>query len=273
MTPARTSLQVFAFCVLVGPGGPASPRSAEPIRVACIGNSITQYVNTVSGTTLPEDAYAARLGLRLGPGHTTRNYGVSGAYVQKSGPTPYWTNGRLAQIFAWKPQVVTIKLGTNDARARYWNKERFIRDLNAFIDTLETSISPRPEIWLTLPVPAWEVNGTKPFDGIDGVLIKNEVIPAIKQVAEARGLPTIDAHTPFLTLKRLVPDGVHPIKEGQDTLAAIFHRALTAAPNVAAPGEARPAAAGDKAGASPASATLFRWLSGLRGADGRSRQR
>lgn len=246
---------------------------SKAVTIACIGNSITQYVGTVSGTTLPEHAYAARLGMLLGPGHFTRNYGVSGAYVQKNGPTPYWTNGRLAQIFAWKPQVITIKLGTNDARARYWNKANFIKDLTAFVDTLERAISPRPKIWLTLPVPAWEVNGTKPFDGIDGVLIQNEVIPAIKQVAAAKGLQTIDAHAPFLPLKRLVPDGVHPINEGQDTLAAIFHRALTAVPTTVAPKERQPSSPGEKAGPKSAGATLFRWLSGFRSIDGRSRPR
>lgn len=247
---------------------------SKAVKIACIGNSITQYVGTVSGQqTLAEHAYAARLGMLFGPGHFTRNYGVSGAYMQKKAPSPYWTNGRLAQVIAWKPQVVTIKLGTNDARAQHWNRANFIKDLNAFIDTLEKSISPRPKIWLTLPVPAWEVNGVKPFDGIDGVLIRDEVIPAIRQVAEARGLSTIDAHTPFLSLKRLVPDGVHPANEGQDSLAAIFHRTMTATPTTAARGPGRPSAAEAGARAGSAAATFFRWLDGFRGIDGRSRPR
>jgi acyl-CoA thioesterase I len=244
---------------------------AKSVKIACIGNSITQYVNTVSGTTLPEHAYAARLGMLYGPGHFTRNYGVSGAYVQKNGPSPYWTNGRLAQIFAWKPQVITIKLGTNDARAQYWNKANYIKDLTAFIDTLEKSITPQPKIWLSLPVPAWEVNGVKPFNGIDGVLIQDEVIPAIRQVAAAKGIPIIDPHTPFLNLKRLVPDGVHPINEGQDSLAAIFYRTMTAVPSPVARKELRNPAAGTKAGSGTAFAPLFKWLSGFRGIDGRSR--
>jgi lysophospholipase L1-like esterase len=246
---------------------------SKAVKIACIGNSITQYVNTVSGQTLPEQAYAARLGMLFGPGHFTRNYGVSGAYVQKNGPSPYWTNGRLAQIFAWKPQVITIKLGTNDARAQDWNRANFIKDLAAFIDTLENGISPRPKIWLTLPVPAWEVNGVKPFNGIDGVLIRDQVIPAIKEVAAAKGLPTIDAHTPFLDLKRLVPDGVHPINEGQDSLAVIFHRTMTAGPTSVARGSDRPSAADAGARARSAAATFFRWLDGFRGIDGRSRPR
>jgi hypothetical protein len=69
-----------------------------------------------------------------------------------------------------------------------------------------------------------------------------------------------------------MPDGVHPVNEGQDTLALIFYRALTAVPTSADPGRPRPRPpAAREAGPRSISATLFRWLSGYRGVDGRKR--
>lgn len=201
--------------------------AAKAVRIASIGNSITQYVGTVEGTTVASEAYAIRLGMRFGRTHMTRNYGVSGAYAQKVSPFPYWNTGKIAEVLAWKPTVVTIKLGTNDSRVQNWNRANYIRDLTALVDTLNT-LNPKPKIWLVQPVPAWKRNGIDPFNGISGVQIKDQVIPAMKEVAEARKLSMVDAHTPFLSLERLVPDGVHPIAEGQDSLAAIIHRAMLA---------------------------------------------
>lgn len=247
---------------------------AKSIRIACIGNSITQYVGTVSGTTLPGEAYAARLGMLYGRGHFVNNYGVSGAYAQKSGPSPYWTNGRLGQVLAWKPQIITIKLGTNDSRAQYWNRANYIKDLSAMVDTLHR-ISPKPRIWLVLPVPAWKRNGLDPFNGISGVTIRDQVIPAIKEVAVAKGLSTIDAHTPFTTLERLVPDGVHPVAEGQDTLGHIFYRTMTANPtSIASAGPEIRAAYAEHLRKDRLRRVRglmrFSWFSSQRGADGRA---
>lgn len=243
---------------------------AKSIKIACIGNSITQYVNTVSGTTLPEEAYAAQLGMLYGRGHFVQNHGVSGAYTQKDSPFPYWNTGRIGQIIAWKPQHITIKLGTNDSRVQYWNREKYIKDLTSMIDTL-SKISPTPKIWLTLPVPAWKRNGLDPFNGISGTMIRDQVIPAIKQVANAKGLSTIDAYTPFLALERLVPDGVHPIAEGQDTLANVFYRTMTAIPTSLARKDYHPENPGIQTSRQTIFGVRVPWLSGIWGVDGRSR--
>ncbi len=205
---------------------------AKATRIACIGNSITQYVGTISGALGP-DSYPSQLNMLLGETHYVRNFGVSGAYMQKMARAPYWTNGRLAQVFAFKPSIVTIMLGTNDARATQWNTARFTTDYRAFIDTLNNSISPKPKIFLGLPMPSWKVNGAWQFDegvagnGISNDLIRDSVLPAIRQVAQEKGLPLIDVNTPMLAWQSYVADGVHPNAKGQDTLAQTIYRALT----------------------------------------------
>jgi hypothetical protein len=44
----------------------------------------------------------------------------------------------------------------------------------------------------------------------------------------------------MLALERLVPDGVHPNAEGQDSIAHFIYRAISAAPTAARPDAARP---------------------------------
>lgn len=195
---------------------------SKSTRVACIGNSITEY----GGGADAKDAYPIKLNELLGVAHYAVNKGKSGAYMQKVSPFPYWSTGLLKQVIDFKPNVVTIKLGTNDSRAQYWNKDKFIADYKSFIDSLNT-LNPKPKIWMCLPVPAWQRNGAWPFNGISGDIIKDQTIPALNQIAKDKGLEVIDLHTPMLARENLVPDGVHPNAAGQDTLAHIIYRAMT----------------------------------------------
>jgi lysophospholipase L1-like esterase len=196
---------------------------ANSKRLACIGNSITQY--TAQANTDPKDAYPVKLSELLGANWYTVNQGWSGAYVQKVSPQPYWNSTRLKDVINFKPDVITIKLGTNDSRQQDWHADKFIADFKSMIDTLNT-ISPKPKIWLVTPVPAWQVNGAWPYNGINDSIIKNQTLPALKQVAKDKGLEIIDVNTPMVNLKRLVPDGVHPNAEGQDSLAHWIYRVL-----------------------------------------------
>jgi acyl-CoA thioesterase-1 len=198
---------------------------SKATKIACIGNSITEYAFGTPGT-VPVDAYSIRLNMLLGRDYWVENDGKSGAYMMKTGPSPYWNMGRLPFVFALKPNIITIKLGTNDARAQYWNKNEYLADYRLMIDSL-AKISPKPKIWLLLPCPAWMRNGAWPFQGINDSLIVSQVIPSIKQIAQEKGLEFIDLHTPMAAHEALVPDGVHPNAEGQDTLAHLIYRALT----------------------------------------------
>lgn len=196
----------------------------QSIKIACIGNSITQHSN-------PTTAYPAVLGKLLGGGYQVENDGVSGCTLLKKGDMPYWTRGKLANVFAFKPDIITIKLGTNDTKAYNWDahKGEFARDLKALVDTLG-AMQKKPKIWLCLPVPAWPVNGEDKF-GIRGTVIKNEIIPLIKKAAEENNLPVIDLHTPMLAHQSFFKvDGVHPDDEGEDSIAHIIYRALKSQP-------------------------------------------
>lgn len=200
---------------------------AEVTSIACIGNSIT------TGWTTNGDieAYPAKLSVLLGPNYTVFSAGVSGTYMQKQCNPSYWTSGMLSTVFALHPNIITISLGTNDSRVQTWNSVGFITDYLAMVDTL-LQIIPRPQILLCFPLPAWQVNGQWPYNGINGDIILDSVIPAIRQISNLKGLSTIDLYTPFESMQQLVPDGVHPNENGQDTIAHIIYHTILSIPSV-----------------------------------------
>jgi len=196
---------------------------AQAIRVACIGNSITDNNHDAN-------AYPVKFNQLLGRDYYVLNAGLSGATLLRNGDTPYHKTTWFKQVFAFKPDIITFKLGTNDSKTQNWDahKDEFAADLRWFVDTLST-ITPKPRIILCTPIPAWKVNNTEAY-GIRGAVIKDEIIPKIRQVATEKGLALIDLHTPYQPYQGLVPDGVHPNAVGLDTLAHILYRAFKTAP-------------------------------------------
>lgn len=208
-------------------------------RVACIGNSITDNGHGAG-------AYPILFNMLMGREYHMLNAGHSGRTLLRKGDSPYHLSNWFKEVFKFKPNVITIKLGTNDSKPQNWDahKGEFAGDLRWLIDTLHT-ISPKPRILLCTPIPAWKnAAGQDPF-GIRGPVIKDEIIPIIRQVAQEKGLQVLDLHTPYLPYQALTPDGVHPNGAGLDTLAHILYRAFRAAPVALAapdaPGRSRPA--------------------------------
>jgi poly(3-hydroxybutyrate) depolymerase/lysophospholipase L1-like esterase len=185
------------------------------IKIACIGSSITEGVNTTSG-----HAYPAQLQQMLGSGYTVKNEGASGTFILRNAGYPYWITAQFADLFAFKPNIITIKHGANDAAPTTWNTlgQNYKRDYLAFIDTLN-KISTHPKIYILIEIPNFEHNGK------DTCLAK--ILAIEKQVAVERGLPLIDTHTPLLPFPQYYPDGLHPNDAAHDTLAHVIYRYLT----------------------------------------------
>lgn len=218
--PARTVHQSLLLALALA--AQASAQTAVPIRWATVGNSIT------AGS-----GYPAKLGTLLGPAYQIENEGVSTTTMLKNSNYPYWQYGRLPQTFAFKPDIVSIKLGTNDSKPVNWpsHKGEFLGDALAMIDTL-AGMPSKPRILPCYPVPVFQHNGTWSVDGINEPVVKNEIMPLIKQAAEQRKLTLADLHT-FLESRSdlFTNDGVHPDagKPGADSIAAMLFRAYTGA--------------------------------------------
>ncbi len=186
----------------------------EPVRVACVGDSIT-YGHGIKDRL--HDAYPGVLSSMLGEKYDVRNFGVSGTTTMMGTDMPYMNEQAYKDALEFNPQIVTIKLGTNDSKPYNWKEqEHFKKDLKTLIESFR-ALPSKPKIWLCLPVPAyghaWSINDS---------IIYNGVIPYIKEVAQEENLSLIDLNTPFQGKKQYFPDTIHPNEEGEKMIAEII---------------------------------------------------
>ena len=188
--------------------------TSEPVRVACVGDSIT-YGHGIKDRL--HDAYPGVLSSMLGEKYEVRNFGVSGTTTMTGTDMPYVNEQAYKDALEFNPQIVTIKLGTNDSKPYNWKEqEHFKQDLKTLIESFR-ALPSKPKIWLCLPVPAyghaWSINDS---------VIYNGVIPYIREVAQEENLPLIDLNTPFQGKRQYFPDTIHPNEEGERMIAEII---------------------------------------------------
>src|ERR1700743_2827645 len=85
----------------------------KKIIVACIGDSITY------GARLHDrdkESYPAQLQVLLGNKYVVNNYGVNSATLLRKGNVPYWKTKEYQSALNSTPDIVFIKLGTNDTK-------------------------------------------------------------------------------------------------------------------------------------------------------------
>lgn len=187
------------------------PLGAAPLRVACIGDSIT------FGAFLPDrdvESYPARLQALSNGRLATTNLGVSGHTLIKAGKLSWWNSPAFDQAVAFQPEAVVIMLGTCDV-VEPDKLAGYESDLHALVDCL-SALPSAPRIWLATPPPIptlrqWKLNWR----------LNHRVIPAIRRVAQTRQIPVIDVHAALRGRADLFPDNLHPDAEG----AAIIARA------------------------------------------------
>ncbi|MBN2316834.1 MAG: SGNH/GDSL hydrolase family protein [Sedimentisphaerales bacterium] len=189
------------------------------IRVACVGDSIT-YGHGI--TNRLKGCYPAQLGQMLGDQWEVRNFGVSAATMLKQGDLPYWKQQAFKDVLAYNPNVVIIKLGTNDTKPQNWRfKDEFARDYLDMIDQF-SKLPAQPRIWICYPVPAFGDRW-----GINEFVIKNEVIPIISQVARKKRVPIINLYQLLSGKPKYFPDDIHPDAEGAFLIAKEIYKTLT----------------------------------------------
>ena len=202
------------FCVLAVLHLPNESRAADPVRVACVGDSITEGVGTQNPKT---DSYPARLQEILGTNWNVQNFGVGGRTMLRKAD-PFDHHPALSS----SPGIVIIALGTNDSKTGIWSKLKpeFVGDYVAMIKEFQ-ALPSHPKVYACLPPPAFPGNW-----GITEDIIRDEVIPAIKQAAQMAGIDVIDLHTPLLENKPWFPDSVHPNGDGAKRIAELVGTAI-----------------------------------------------
>jgi alpha-L-fucosidase 2 len=180
------------------------------IKIACVGNSITEGAGIEKQSNY---SYPVFLDNILGAGYSVLNCGRSAATMLKNGNLPYWYTNEFSNVFAFQPDMIVIKLGTNDTKLSNWNQGNFMKDYQAMIDTFQT-IPTKPKIFICLPVPVYEDKWT-----INDSTLQAGVLPAIRGVARANNLPLIDLFSALSNHPEYFPDGIHPDEKGAKLMA------------------------------------------------------
>jgi lysophospholipase L1-like esterase len=212
------ALFLSAGALAANPTPPINPAFYKaPIRVACIGDSITQGSGLGKG-----QSYPSQLQVMLGDGWKVGNFGVSGRTLLKKGDFPYWKEKAYQDALQSAPDVVIIMLGTNDTKPQNWKFEaEFTADYTELVKSFQTLAS-KPRIYVCRPCPA-------PAPGNFGINEKGvqEQIPRIDKLAKALGLGIIDMHAALADKPEMLPDRVHPNNQGAGEMAKAAFKALT----------------------------------------------
>jgi len=189
------------------------------IKVACVGDSITFG----SGIADRNNAsYPAQLQKLLGDNFEVKNFGLSGRTMISKSPSAWTKTQQYKDALAYQPDVVLIKLGTNDSkRSEYKQRQNFDHDYSGSARLLIRkfrNLPSKPTVWLMNPVPSFIRHG----HSINGAFIEDEILPQIKKVARLTRTPIIDLHSPFLNSPKLFPDKIHPNAAGALEMAKII---------------------------------------------------
>jgi lysophospholipase L1-like esterase len=190
------------------------------IKVACVGNSITYgaYIENRE-----ENAYPQQLNKILGPEWEVANFGRNAATLLKKGDLPYWEVKEFEQAKAYQPDVVIIKLGTNDSKSHNWEnfKNDFKSDYKAMIRSFQ-DLESKPIVMLGIPAPVVKDEFT-----ISKVTVEQTITTIIKQIANEENLILVDFYNILKDKEELLPDSIHPNAAGAQLMAAEAARVLS----------------------------------------------
>lgn len=195
-----------------------APRK-DAVRVACIGNSITFGAGIRNRS---RDSYPSVLARMLGDSYWVKNFGVSARTMQNKGDHPYMNEPAYKNALAFNPNIVVIKLGTNDSKSFNWKyKADFMKDAQTMIDAFK-GLPSQPKIYLCYPSKAYLTG-----DGINDDIISKEIIPMIKKLAKKNDLSVIDLHTAMDGMPELFPDRIHPNEKGAQVMAKAVYQSIS----------------------------------------------
>ncbi len=215
----KVSLISFVFYLFVQAGVVAQ---TKPLKLACIGNSVTAGMGLADPL---KDAYPAQLQGLLGNQYVVKNFGYSGATLLKKGHNPYYKTTQFADAISFKPDIVIIHLGLNDTDPRNWPnyKNEFEADFSWLLDTLKKN-NPTVQLFICRLTPIFNEHprfksGTRDWYW--------QIQACIPRIAKANHIDIIDLHEKLYHRPDLFPDAIHPLREGAAIIAQTVYEKIT----------------------------------------------
>lgn len=109
-----------------------------------------------------------------------------------------------AQRHEYKPNIVIIKFGANDANKKNfekYGKETFKADYKKLIAKFQ-ALSTKPDIYICMPPPMYYGDGGF-LGSFDDNVAKNYIQPAVREIAEELNLVCVDLYNPLKDIRNL----------------------------------------------------------------------
>ncbi|MDR2058438.1 MAG: GDSL-type esterase/lipase family protein [Dysgonamonadaceae bacterium] len=232
---------IIYSCISLLAAFSATTNGTDKIRVACMGNSITAGNYN----------YPTPLGAMLGDDYDVRSFGKggSGVFIEDriafdgNDDGVYVRTQECADALAFNPDIVTIKLGTNDVgefffcEKNFWYtdcsqktlrdgvRERFKNDYMTLINMIK-ALPANPRIILCYPVRLYPKGMFGQGAAMDEV-IRTEQHTIVDNIAEEQGFEVIDLWEPTRDMEENFPDGCHPNHQGSYEIAKAVYRGIT----------------------------------------------
>lgn len=197
-------------------------RSKQPVRVACVGNSVTYGYGLADRAA---ESYPAQLQGLLGEGYEVRNFGHNGATLLRHGHNPYVKLPEYEAALGFAADIVIIHLGLNDTDPRNWPQygDDFVADYHALIGAFRQA-NPKAKVWVCLMTPIFHDHrrfdsGTREWHAL--------IQERIRQVAAGTGAGLINLYEPLHCHPDLFPDALHPDATGAAILARTVYGAVS----------------------------------------------
>jgi lysophospholipase L1-like esterase len=186
----------------------------EPIRVACVGDSITAGYGLPKNTAAT-NSYPALLGKRLGGGYVVKNFGHTGCTLMNlDWLPPLMKTDEYKQSLAFKPNIVILMGGTNDGPPRNWSHvSQLPDDLKKIVDSYQ-DLPSNPKVYFMLPPRLLTKTEGGALEG-DQCNNVNQLLPPIyRGFAKTRNIPVIDSRGAITTKDCYQIDGIHLNEKG-----------------------------------------------------------
>lgn len=196
----------------------AAAHSQIPLRVACVGDSIT-YGDQIDDRE--NRSYPAALE-RLGQGRLdVGNFGVNGA-TALSAFFRTWTDTQACrQALQSAPGAVVVMLGINDLLGFRDRLDEYPAALRAVVARFQ-ALPSKPRLFLCTLTPIAPPESAQEANR----LIRETMNPAIRAVAAETGAAVVDVAAVFPNRMDLLPDGLHPTAAGAEIIARAVWAAL-----------------------------------------------
>lgn len=193
----------------------------QKVKVACIGNSITYGAGIVNRE---KNSYPAQLQVYLGDTYEVRNFGSNGATALHKGDYPYIQTEAYKQAIAYCPDIVFIKLGTNDSKPQ---NICFQQDFKSnYVELVRdfSKLSSKPRIILLSPLRCFLPETASIKDSV----IRSALVPVIEEIARREKLEYIDLYDLMGNehQESLMPDRLHPSSIGAGRIAQKLYEYL-----------------------------------------------